>query len=815
MKKIKTSSRFSLIAVFIITMMLMAAFLPGTLQAGTSTGIWTTNSDGSAQNLMQYDFWEDVYVQGGNLAAESYYIRVTNTSGSDIIAESSTAVIHTGSGEFGPEQLPSLLPDFSLEAGIYKVWICPDNGFAPSDSKTDNFTVNYSGSSEDYTANLTIEKTFDEDVDWPTGGFQFELTDPTGATQTLDITADNNPLVFNDIQPGEYILEELSLPSDWSFEDFDITGAENVSEDTDNRTITFTIPEPAGADVDVAVTIENEYYDNGEYEATLTIIKEIDPEDAGIPGNGFLLSIFEEEDYPTDAYFAGMITSAGTYINQMSVSPSTMYIITEDIPAGWEKSFSVEGTGICEGDGWDVDDNGNLQVWIADNSFRDVSVVVTITNTYEEENSGNEVTISKFLKEGSDPSTQDSFEVELLKWNEQNSEWDLYDSGNAFDNPINLYIGLNNQVTLYDLPLGDYKIVENDSHFVDFYFDGQYTDTCEFTIDTTTGINGESAGDDGIQTIGVYIYNQFNEDEPDNPELIVKKRIGSGTSTQKYYTAELQKWECPYLQTSALVAADETIVGECGWVTVDSFEIAVSEPWSKTLSDLYKEYGYGEFRVIETGTDEISNWKSLSYAVDDETVDEAGFWVYGEENDDIVVVVTNNFKSGGGGDSDTWPQLTIEKEIGEGTATQDTFTVELQKLVDEDWSTVATFNIAPDNSKTVYMKQYGAGTYRVVEITDGIDNFDSVSYSVSGDTTGDEYQFKVVKNGRNSEVLVTNNFEDEEEEEEVIIEETEPAEPIIVPEPAPELPKTGAAPIAAGLGLILAAGGLAIRRIKK
>ncbi len=55
-------------------------------------------------------------------------------------------------------------------------------------------------------------------------------------------------------------------------------------------------------------------------------------------------------------------------------------------------------------------------------------------------------------------------------------------------------------------------------------------------------------------------------------------------------------------------------------------------------------------------------------------------------------------------------------------------------------------------------------------------------------------------------------------DEPVVVPSAEPTQPapeiITVPEPAPELPKTGA-PVAVGLGLILAAGGLAIRRIKK
>ncbi len=347
---------------------------------------------------------------------------------------------------------------------------------------------------------------------------------------------------------------------------------------------------------------------------------------------------------------------------------------------------------------------------------------------------------------------------------------------------------------------------------------------------TTYAVNGEPVKPkDGHVCVDltnedqtVKVTNYFYEDN----QLIVEKKIGSGTSTREYYTVELQKWVCPYILSfqSIKVAAAEPITGQCSWQPVYSFEIAVSDPWMMPLSDLIASYGSGQYRVVETGTNDISKWKSLSYSLNGNGVSEASFYLNSDAavviNDEIIdgpttVEITNNFKTGGSNGGDTWPKVTIEKEIGEGTATQDSFTVELQKDNDGDWDVVKTITVTPDEEVTVYMQQYGAGTYRVVEVdTDEIDKFDSLSYSTSGDTGDEENEFEVVKNGRNSSVVITNNFE-EEQEEEVVPEITEPAAPVVVPEPAPELPKTGAAPIAAGLGLILAAGGLAIRRIKK
>ncbi|KUG02387.1 hypothetical protein ASZ90_020209 [hydrocarbon metagenome] len=462
------------------------------------------------------------------------------------------------------------------------------------------------------------------------------------------------------------------------------------------------------------------------------------------------------------------------------------------------------------------------------NTSRDVNVVVTITNSYEDDSEYGNLYIKKIV-DGDGP--DGPYQVRLCRDDGQLDIATLAIENGTYDDGC-IYLDIEKGVNAFNNEdyefEGLYYIFENgpvtDKHqgYLVFLADS------DWNYDSDSPIAGEGEPEFGAPDGNTPVYfepyadvylvivNYFEGDTPpDEPELIVKKKIGSGASTQKYYSVDLQKWVCPNLERASLMVAENPIDNECGWETIDSFEIAVGEPWSVTLNDLYAEYGNGEYLVVETDFDEIKNWKSSSYALNGNTVDEARFWVYGEENADIIVEVTNNFKTSGGGD--TWPQLTIEKKIGDGTSTQNTFTVELQKEDGDDWDVVDNFTITAGSTKTVNMQQYKSGTYRVVEITDEIDNFKSVSYSVTGDTA-DNDEFKVVLNGRSSKVVVTNNFG----EKEVIIEETEPATPVIpapeiitVPEPAPVLPKTGTAPIAAGLGLMLAAGGLAIIRIKK
>jgi len=460
-------------------------------------------------------------------------------------------------------------------------------------------------------------------------------------------------------------------------------------------------------------------------------------------------------------------------------------------------------------------------------------VVVTVTNTFEEESEYGKLYIKKIVN-GNGP--DGPYEVSLCPTGSPALR--VADNGSADDNCIYLEIYKNQENSFKNEAYefwGWYYVSEygpvNNNHqgYLVYLSDSNW----DYDPDSPIAGDGEEGFqvpdentpvnlDDPYADVYLVIVNYFKGDTPPGePELIVKKRIGSGTSTQKYYNAELQKWVCPYLDRVSIMEEGPD-VGECSWETIRSFQIAVGEPWSMTLADIYDEYDYGQYRVIETDTGTISNWTSLSYTVDGQSGNE--FEIYGEETADIILEVTNNFRTGGGGGGDTWPRLTVEKQIGEGTSTQNTYTVELQKLDDNEWSTKDTFAISPGSSKSVSMQAYGSGTYRIVEInTDQIKNFKSVSYSVSGDPADNSNEFKVSLNGRSSTVTVTNNFKDGDED--ITTTEPEPAVPFIpapevpeiisIPEPAPALPKTGAAPMAAGLGLILAAGGLAIRRIRK
>jgi len=699
---IKFKINRSILAVFVVAMLLMAAFLPGTLQAGTSTAVWTTNSNGSAQNENHYDYWEDVYVKGNNLEAEYYYIRVTKTNG-DVIAVGVDPIDHLGTGAFGPTPLPSLLPDFNYQAGVYKVWICPNSGFSPSDSKTDNFSVAFSGTPDDPKAYLEVVKASETEL--PANGFPYTIT-----------------------------------------------------------------------------------------------------------GDGVNAS--------------GSITSTGSFFGPVQVTPGHTYTITEDVSSfpGWSKSFDCD---------YGQAANDDYQVAIPTDFSSDITITVTITNTYEEESEYGKLYIKKIVN-GNGP--DGPYEVSLCPTGSPALR--VADNGSADDNCIYLEIYKNQENSFKNEAYefwGWYYVSEygpvNNNHqgYLVYLSDSNW----DYDPDSPIAGDGEEGFqvpdentpvnlDDPYADVYLVIVNYFKGDTPPGePELIVKKRIGSGTSTQKYYNAELQKWVCPYLDRVSIMEEGPD-VGECSWETIRSFQIAVGEPWSMTLADIYDEYDYGQYRVIETDTGTISNWTSLSYTVDGQSGNE--FEIYGEETADIILEVTNNFRTGGGGGGDTWPRLTVEKQIGEGTSTQNTYTVELQKLDDNEWSTKDTFAISPGSSKSVSMQAYGSGTYRIVEInTDQIKNFKSVSYSVSGDPADNSNEFKVSLNGRSSTVTVTNNFKDGDED--ITTTEPEPAVPFIpapevpeiisIPEPAPALPKTGAAPMAAGLGLILAAGGLAIRRIRK
>ncbi len=647
-------------------------------------------------------------------------------------------------------------------------------------------------------AYLQIEKYRDPEdttVAFPQNEFKYYLYEQDAADPDQWNLIDEDYInstgpVFNtplEVTPGVKYRVFEDIPELWN-NWFNVDGAsspKDVYSDGYGWGVEFTVPEPSDNNPNVLVTVEITNIDPG----WLIVSKACTG--TGIPENGVYQFYLYAWDYLTQAYVLYSQTpyelnSANNYQITIPVQFETCYKVIEITPPGspaydtWKSVYYSGGDGIDYNEAQNIMSHGDLQE-------------ITITNIFEE-NCGNEVKITKYLTESSSSATQNSFEVELLKLEDGN--WETY-TGNGVDtNPFNIQIG--ETVTLTNLDLGEYKVVENDDSYLKYIYVNNVK-TNEFAIDTTEGIHGNSADNDGIQRIEVEIYNEFEKDTPgDDPELIIKKKIGSGNSTQNDYTVEIQKWND----------------NSSEWETQVTYtDLSVSNPISIELSDLIIKYGEGEYRVVETDTDSISKWKSFSYTVDGDAtgVDYAPFDVDEDSEDDITVVVTNNFKTSHGGGDDSWPILTIEK-IVKGDTTEDSFTVELLEKDGDDWDVADTFTIEDGETLTIDMEDYGAGTYMVVEDTDEIDdkNFESVSYKVTGDTTDDE--FDVVKNGRSSKVVVTNNFE---EEEEVIIKGAEPAEPVIIPEPAPELPKTGAAPIAAGLGLLLAASGLALRRNRK
>ncbi len=641
------------------------------------------------------------------------------------------------------------------------------------------------------TASLKVIKEIDEGSATPPDSFEFNLYRKVGDIFEL---YGSNPYTIAYPDPGYCEISNLPVGIYRVEEITDeliglVSGYPEYSDDE------ITLTDDNDADNPGEVTITNKFETNKAY---LQINKYRYPDDtaADFPQNEFKYYVYEQDADDANQWNLideDFINNTGAIFDiPKEVIPGAKYRVFEDIPELWSNSFDVDGASYNYVDSSDYGYGVEFTIPDISDNIPNVLVTVEITN----QDPGYLIVKKAFDGNGTPPANG------VYKFNLYRYEYsDGDESGYILygDNPYELNEDNEYQIAIPVPWEYRYKVVEMTPDY-DAWYDVSYTGD---------GDNGNEAWD--IMNAGasdeITITNYF-ERHCGNKLTIIKKIDKSGASpSQNTFEMTLMVKD----------DNDKYVPYETEDFT-NPFSIGIEDDPAYTIENL----PLGQYKVVETTTG-ISHLSSVKYDVDGPEVQDDGSIVIYTTTDEpgpsdlpeiqeIDVTVTNKFSGGGGGGGDTWPQLTIKKEIGAGTATQDTFTVELQKLTDDEWSTVDTFSIKPDNSKTVYMKQYGAGTYRVIEITDGIDNFDSVSYSVSGDTTDNEYEFEVVKNGRNSSVVVTNNFEDEEE---IIIEETIPAEPIIVPEPAPVLPKTGAAPIAAGLGLMLAAGGLAIRRIKK
>ena len=170
----------------------------------------------------------------------------------------------------------------------------------------------------------------------------------------------------------------------------------------------------------------------------------------------------------------------------------------------------------------------------------------------------------------------------------------------------------------------------------------------------------------------------------------------------------------------------------------------------------------------------------------------------------------------------------IKRVTGDNAPDDDaTFDITLYKYNSqtEQMEVFATFALTDDESIT-FDENIPAGICHVIEGDVNYDHFRSVSYSTKGCFELGEGQEKTI--------IVTNRFTNSGGgggggggDETVQVEEPSvttppvvtppviPVEPIVVPEPTPELPKTGASMMMTGLGLLLAGGGVALRRFKR
>jgi hypothetical protein len=106
--------------------------------------IFTTDKDGNRVNQNIYDAKTDVYLQGGpdkqgaHLPDGTYYYRVTDPSGKNVL--SATRSVTVKDGVFPSTQLAPF-QDTPNNGGEYKVWLSTSSDFTNKCTKTDNFKV--------------------------------------------------------------------------------------------------------------------------------------------------------------------------------------------------------------------------------------------------------------------------------------------------------------------------------------------------------------------------------------------------------------------------------------------------------------------------------------------------------------------------------------------------------------------------------------------------------------------------------------------------------------------------------------------------
>ncbi|KUG02388.1 hypothetical protein ASZ90_020210 [hydrocarbon metagenome] len=483
--------------------------------------------------------------------------------------------------------------------------------------------------------------------------------------------------------------------------------------------------------------------------------------------------------------------------------------------------------------------NGTGVLWsgqISVNVKDSTAIPVTITNTYDNDPITHTLTIEKVVVGAYDGQ---AFQF-AVKSTGENSLWA----------PIYLNDGESDSTSGLTGLKYVKEVVANGADSITYEVNG---------ITVTPDDDGFVQVDLTNQDVTVKVTNYFGQ-QPYG-KLYIKKII-NGDDPEEEYTVRL----CPYGELQAYALAGDGQPGD-GCISLNI------EKGVNTFN--YEDYEFdGLYSIYEDGpvTDEHQGYlvflsdSDWDYDSDSPIAGEGvdGFDVPDEStpvdlddpNSDVYLVIVNYFEGDTPSDE---PRLIVEKSIT-GNATQREFTVQLQKWecaspesdfarvadlsLECGWQTVETFNLLRTNNDwTLNLKdiisEYGSGDYRIIENTQGITRLVSVNYALDGENTGED--FAAFYLGREIEndikVVITNRFSSSsssgggsstsytppaEPEEPVIVLEPEPQIPapivpeiIAVPEPTPQLPKTGAAPMAAGMGLILAAGGFAIRRIKK
>jgi len=238
---------------------LAGCFLCGNIFAAPLPGaIFTTDSTCSGVDLNIYGSKGDVYLNGGpshpgaaSLPDGSYYVRVTNPSGSQVLGTSgnNTPFVVTGgvanciklcdvltNGPDGTTDPNCGYNDTDNPGGEYKVWVSTESSFTNNSTKTDNFKVREGGGSS--TATLCVNKFYDANAN----GINDDPVQING--WKYQVFADDNLIIEAEtyhcsvVDPDTFhVIEGTPVESNWLHTT--PTAVQITLAANDNRTVDF------------------------------------------------------------------------------------------------------------------------------------------------------------------------------------------------------------------------------------------------------------------------------------------------------------------------------------------------------------------------------------------------------------------------------------------------------------------------------------------------------------------------------------------------------------------------------------------------